>query len=71
MLYYLGFLKIIPKYQRDINNTISSTIYEQSFSRDDPEEDNDDEEDLESVNVCAIIQDGCTYLVSKELWSCI
>ena len=52
--------------KKDINNTISSAIYEQSFSRDDPEGDNDEEEDLESVNVCTIIQDGCTYLVSKE-----
>ena len=51
--------------KKDINNTISSAIYEQSFEREDPEND-DDDDDLESVNVCSIIQDGCTYLVSKE-----
>ena len=43
--------------KKDINNTISSAIYEQSF-RDD-EGDNDEEEDLNLLTF-TIIQDGCT-----------
>lgn len=50
--------------KRDVEETISSAIFEQEFERDPPT--SDDENDDESLSVDKVIQDGRVYLVSKE-----
>ena len=49
--------------KRDVDETISSALFEQSFDRD---EHDSSSEELESLSVDKVIHDGRVYLVSKH-----